>query len=66
MMGKYSTLDQTNDAFIKTSHLMAKLRSKLKEQVSMISLCVHKELSPGSRKYHDYIVIDIKENILEH
>ena len=32
----------------------------------MLSSCVHKKLSPGSRKFHDIIVIDMKEKILEY
>ena len=54
-MDGYNTSDQTNDEFIKTNHVMAKVRSKLKEQVNMLSSCVHKVLSPGSRKYNDNI-----------
>ena len=65
-MGGYSTLYKTNVAFIKTSHFMAKARSKLKEQVNLLSSCVHKDLSPGSRKHHDNIVTDMKEKILEY
>ena len=66
MMGGYSTSDKKNDTFIKTTHAMPKVRSKLKEQVNLLSSCVHKELSPGSRKYHDNIVTDMKEKILEY
>ena len=50
MMGGYSTLDKTNDAFIKTSHIMA----KLKEQDNFLLSCVHKELSPGSNMKYCY------------
>lgn len=32
----------------------------------MLSLCVHKEQSQGSRKYHDNIVTDINEKNLEY
>ena len=68
MMGGYITSDKANVAFIKikTSHFMTKVRSKLKEQVNLLSLCVHKELSAGSRKHHDNIVTDMKEKILEY
>ena len=55
MMGGYSLMDKKNDAFIKTSHVMGKVRSKLKEQVNLLSPWVHKELSPGPRKYRDNI-----------
>ena len=63
MMGRYITLDKANDAFVKTSHAMAKFTSKLKEQFNLLSSCVHKDLSPRSRKYHDNIVTDMKEKI---
>ena len=66
MMDGYSTSDKKNNAFIKTSHFMAKVRSKLKEQVNLVSSCVHKELPPGSRKYHENIVTDMKEKNLEY
>ena len=66
MMDGYSTSDNKNDTFIKTTHAMAKVRSKLKEQVNLLSSCVHKELSPGSRNYHGNIVTDTKEKILEY
>ena len=66
MMGGYSTLDKTNDAFIKISHFMAKVRSELKKQVNLLSSCVYKKISPGSRKYHGNIVTDMKEKILEY
>ena len=66
MMGGYSTSDKKNDAFIKTSHIMAKVSSKPKEQVNLVSSCVHNELPPGSRKYHDNIVTDMKEKNLEY
>ena len=61
MMGGYSISDKTNNLFIKTSHAMAKVKSKLKEQVNLLSSCVLKKLSPGSRKYHDKIVTDMKK-----
>ena len=69
MMGGYSTSDKKNDVFIKTSFVMAKVRSKLKKQVDLLSSCVRKELSQGSRKYHDNIAADMKEkfwNIVIH
>ena len=63
-MGGYRTSDKTNGAFIKTGYFMAEVRSKLKEQVNLLSSCVHKELSPGSRKYHENIVTYNKEKIV--
>ena len=61
MMDGYSTFYKKNDSFIKTSHVIGKARTKLEEQVHLLSPCVHTELSPGSRKYHDNIVTDMKE-----
>ena len=62
MMGGHSTLNRKTDAFTKTSHVMANDRSNLKVQDNMLSSCVHKEVSPGSRKYHDNIVTEMKES----
>ena len=39
--GGYSTSFEANDAFIKTSHLMAKIRGKLKEKLNVLSSTVH-------------------------
>ena len=64
--GRYTTSDQKNDTFIKTSHIMVNIWSKLKVQDYMLSSYFHKEVSPGSRKYHDNIVTDMKEKNLEY
>ena len=65
-MGGYSTSDQTNDAFIKASHVTLKFRSKLKERFNILSSCFHNELSSRLRKYHDNIITDMKEKLLEY
>ena len=36
MQGGYSTSENTTDAFIKTSHLMAKIPRTLKEKLSLV------------------------------
>ena len=56
MRGGYSTSFEANDAFIKTSHLMAKIRGKLKEKLNVLSSTVHKEVTPAARSRHDTIV----------
>ena len=55
LRGGYSTSFEANDAFVKTSHLMAKIRSKLKEKLSVLSSSVHKEVTPAARRRHDAI-----------
>ena len=55
MRGGFSTSEATNDAFIKNSHLMAKIRSKLKEKFVMLTSSVHKEVTTGARLKHDRI-----------
>ena len=50
MQGGYSTSLKTTDAFIKTSHLMAKIRRKVKDRLKILTTSVHKELSPGARR----------------
>ena len=42
MRGGYSTFERTTDAFIKTSHLMAAIRRKLKEKLSYVTSSTHK------------------------
>ena len=56
MRGGFSTSEDANDAFLKTSHVMAKIRSKLKERFAMLTSSVHKEITTGARKKHDGIV----------
>ena len=40
--GGYSTNEQTTDTFIKTSHIMAKLRATLKERLDILTSSTHK------------------------
>lgn len=65
MMDGYSTSEQKNYAFDKTSHVIAKVRSKIKQHVDMLPSCIHKELSPRFKKYYDNIITDMNEKILE-
>ena len=61
IMDGCSTFHKKNDPFIKTTQVIGKARTKLEEQVNLVSPCVHKELSSGSRNYHDNIVTDMKK-----
>ena len=63
MRGGFSTSEETNDAFIKTSHLMAKIRSALKEKLNVLTTSVHKEVTPGARLRHDRIVGSLKRTL---
>ena len=53
MHGGYSTSLQATDTFIKTSHLMAKVRAALKEKLHILTSSTHKEVSPGAKKTHE-------------
>ena len=52
MPGGYSTSLQVTDTYIKTSHLMAKVRAALKEKLHILTSSTHKEVSPGAKKKH--------------
>ena len=65
MMDGYSTSEQKNYAFDKTSHVIAKVRSKIKQHVDMLPSCIHKEVSPRFKKFYDNIITDMNEKILE-
>ena len=56
MQGGYSTSEQTTDTFIKTSHIMAKLRASLKERLDILTSSTHKETNIGARRQHDNMV----------
>ena len=56
MQGGYSTSKQTTDAFIKTSHLMAKLRATLKDRLDILTSSSHQETTIGARKQHERMV----------
>ena len=63
MQGGYSTSLKTTDAFIKTNHLMAKIRRKVKDRLKILTTSVHKELSPGARRQHDQVVINLTNKV---
>ncbi len=56
MPGGYSTSIATTDAFIKTSHLMAKLTAAIKKRLHILISSVHKESTLGARKQHESTV----------
>ena len=66
MRGGYSTSEETTDAFIKTSHIMATIRSKLKEKFAYVTSSAHKEITPGSRIQHDNVVKDLTNQLREY
>ena len=66
MRGGYSTSEETTDTFIKTSHIMATIRSKLKEKLAHVTSSAHKETTPGSRIQHDNVVKDFTNQLREY
>ena len=53
MQGGYSTNLNATNTFIKTTHLMAKLRSALKKKLHLLTSSKHKETSKSSIKRHE-------------
>ena len=49
MQGGYSTTIEINSNFIKTTQIMARVRSALKEKLSITSSTTHKETTPGAK-----------------
>ena len=66
MRGGYSTSLPNIDTFIKTSHLMAKIRRKMKEKLNVLTTSVHKELTPGARKHHDAVVSKLASKVMSY
>lgn len=56
MQGGFSTSLKAEDAFIKTSHLMAKLRTALKDKLNVMTTSTHKETTQGAKKEHEKTV----------
>ncbi len=50
MQGGFSTDVKTVDTFMKTSHIVADLRGKLKERLNVRSSSSHKETTKGAKK----------------
>ena len=53
MPGGYSTSKSTTDAFIKTSHIMAKIRAAIKKRLHILASSVHKECTSGAKNNHE-------------
>ena len=56
MQGGFSTSLKAEDAFVKTSHLMAKLRTALKDKLNVMTTSTHKETTQGAKKEHEKTV----------
>ena len=56
MQGGFSTDVRTVDTFMKTSHIIADLRAKLKERLNVISTSNHKEMTKGAKKKHEKMI----------
>lgn len=56
MHGGYSTSPRVNDTFVKTSHLMAKVHSALKEKNYVLTSSFQKEGTPGARREHKDVI----------
>ena len=68
MQGGYSTNIESMNKFVKTSHLMAKVRSTFNEKLHQLTTSVHKETTPGSKKEHERVVIrlvDALRNLMD-
>ena len=55
MRGGYSTSEETTDTFLKTSHIIATIISKLNEKFTYVTSSAYKEIIPGSRIEHDNV-----------
>ena len=67
MRGGYSTSEETSDAFIKSSHIMATIRSKpKKKKLAYATSSAHKEITPGFRVKHDNVVKDLTNHLREY
>lgn len=56
MQGGFSTSLKAEDAFIKTNHLMAKVRAALNEKFKIMTTSTHKETAQGAKKQHENTV----------
>ena len=66
MHGGYSISEEPIDAFIKTSHIMVTIRSKLKEKLAYVTSSAHEEITPGSKIQHDNVVKDLNNQQRDH
>ena len=56
MQGGFSIDVKTVDTFLKTSHIVADLRGKLKERLNVLSTSSHKETTKGAKKKHEEMI----------
>eukprot|EP00794_Sanderia_malayensis_P002977 gene2977-3431_t len=63
MQGGFSTNERTTDAFIKTSHIIANIRGKLKEKLNVLTSSVHKETTFGSRTENEKAVSNLTKQL---
>lgn len=56
MQGGFSASLKAEDAFIKISHLMAKVRTALKDKFNLMITSAHKETTQGAKKEHEKTV----------
>ena len=52
-------IQKARDTFVKTSHILAKLRATLKERLNILTLSFHKETTTCARKQHENMVHDL-------
>ena len=65
MQGGYSTDLDAMNIFVKNSHLLAKLRSVLKERIHLLTSSKHKETTLGARKKHENMKKRLVTNLEE-
>ena len=56
MKGEYSTKLDAMNIFLKNSHLLAKLRSALRERIHLLTSSEHKEITLAARKKHENMI----------
>ena len=56
MQGGFSTDEKAVDSFVKTSHIMAGIRVKLKERTKVLTKSVHKETTAGEITKHELMI----------
>eukprot|EP00794_Sanderia_malayensis_P005788 gene5788-6486_t len=59
----FSTNERTTDAFIKTSHIIANIRGKLKEKLNVLTSSVNKETTFGSRTENEKAVSNLTKQL---
>ena len=59
----YSTEMKALNTWVRTSHIHCALKSNLKQKLRIHTSCIHKELSPGSKKRHTQHVTNLKNTL---